>query len=254
MFELVQESGGLSEEGALAMLQTDWQTQGPKLFAKHCASCHPFAPLGDDKTTGPGIFRMEEPMAPNLYNYATPEWLAASCDKAGIRSKDFYGYKNSTLLKGDMVAYVVDTLPEFLEDEELGAKGLQKILAVLAEETKRDVPRQMAKNPDEESEKKELPEGLDEATMFTFDDFTCTGCHKFYGSDGGTNSGPDLILYGSKDWTKRMIADPTKFFSKNDRMLAYHPEADGSDKNLMTEAELDMLVTWLLSEKAHSQK
>ncbi|MDO5113643.1 MAG: hypothetical protein Q4E67_04645 [Planctomycetia bacterium] len=226
------------------MLLSDWKTQGPKLFAAHCATCHPYAPSTDAEATGPGIFRMEESMAPNLYSYPSREWIAGWFDKDTIRSPEYYGYKDSPLMKGGMVEYVRDTLPEFLADEDLGEAGLERIIDALYAESQLSAPRPLVPMPDGE-EDETIPAGMDEDTWFAFQDYGCTGCHPFYSLQDGTGSGPDLTLYGSLEWTKKVLADPAKEFSRNDRMLAYHAEAEGSDKNLMTAAELEMLATWL---------
>lgn len=244
LFELVSERGGLTPNGALAMLLSDWKTQGQKLFAAHCATCHPHAPAADAEATGVGIFRMEEAMAPNLYGYPSREWIAGWFDKDAIRSSEYYGYKDSPLMKGGMVEYVRDTLPEFLADEDLGEAALERIIDALYGESQLASPRPLVPLPDGE-EDETIPAGLDEDTWFAFQDLGCTGCHPFYSLQDGTGSGPDLTMYGSLEWTKKVLANPAKEFSRNDRMLAYHAESEGSDKNLMTAQELEMLATWL---------
>ncbi|MDO4576141.1 MAG: cytochrome b N-terminal domain-containing protein [Planctomycetia bacterium] len=234
LWELAHARGGLTEQGALAMLQSDWKTQGPKLFAQHCASCHPNA----------APETVKEPLAPNLFRYGTKDWIAGWLDKTAIRSAEFYGYKDSPLAEESMVEYVRDTLPEYLADEDLGPQGVQRIIDVLAEEAKLTAPRKMVGEEDEA-----IPEGLSEDDYYAFEDYGCVGCHPFYGFDGDTKTGPDLTMYASKEWTKKVIADPTKQYSVNDRMLSYHVAEEGSDKNLLTADQLEMLSRWLCEEK-----
>ncbi|MDO4550912.1 MAG: cytochrome b N-terminal domain-containing protein [Planctomycetia bacterium] len=256
LYQLTVRRGGLAPEGALNMLQSDWLTQGPKLFAKHCAACHPFSPSLDNSTVKAEekeihspiiigeahrkIIPVEEPLAPNLYHYPSRQWIAGFFDSKKITSAEYFG--NTALKDGSMVDYVKTSLRDHLEDEFLGEKGLNIIIDTLYSETQLSEPRPMVAAEDSEEFEK-LPQGIDEETMFMFIDFGCTECHSFYDQKGG--GAPDLTAYGSRNWTWRVIADPTKFYAQNDRMLAYHPESEGSDKNLMTQKEMDMLVKWL---------
>lgn len=257
VYELVMERGGLPPEGALNMLKSDWVTQGPKLYAKHCATCHPFSPDntevaleldGSQKVVKVGlttptrkIVPAEEALAPNLYHYPTRDWIAGFFSTKTITSDAYYG--KTTLKGGSMADYVAGNLRDFLEDESLGKDGLNTIIDALYAESQLAAPRPMIDAP-ESDEFEKLPQGINEETMFMILDFGClaAGCHTFYDQGSG---GVDLTAYGSQRWTWAVIANPEKFYPENDRMLAYHPEAEGSDKNLMTAAEMDMLVKWL---------
>ncbi len=256
VYQLTMERGGLSPGGALNMLKSDWVTQGPKLYAKHCVTCHPFTPgLMDIALESDGmqkglkvelsfptrkIIPAQSPLAPNLYEYPSREWIAGIFDAKSLTSDRYYG--KTALKNGSMATYVAGNLKDYLEDESLGTDGLNVIIDALHAESQLAEPRPLLDSP-ESDEFKKLPQGISEDTMFMLTDFGCTGCHVFY--DQGTGGAPNLTAYGSPWWTRRVIADPTKFYPKNDRMLAYHPETEGSDKNLMTAAELDMLVKWL---------
>ena len=97
--------------GALALLRSDPKTQGPRLFAKNCASCHDYVdPNGqdsirivqqrlqmpaieesDDPNAKPTIARDEngkvtfQPSgAPNLYNFASRKWIEGLLDPKQI--------------------------------------------------------------------------------------------------------------------------------------------------------------------------
>lgn len=268
LYQIVTERGGLAPEGALAMLKSDWVTQGPRLFEKHCVACHHFTPgkvdgmgkvgmpvLGvptrkilpepqeltpEELASGEKAPEAPKASAPNLYQFPSREWIAGFFKTKTITSSEYYG--NTTLKSGSMVGYVKSNLPEYLDDEYLGQDGLDMIIDTLYEESRLAGPRPMIDAP-EGSDSEKLPQGISEPTMFMFEDFGCTGCHPFYDRKGG--AAPDLTAYGSQGWTWRVIADPMKFYAKNDRMLSYHPEKEGSDKNLMTQKEMDMLVKWL---------
>ncbi|MEX2138752.1 MAG: cytochrome b N-terminal domain-containing protein [Pirellulales bacterium] len=97
--------------GALALLRDDPKTQGPRLFAKYCASCHDYSdPSGkdhlriaqrrlqtpmvvesDDPDAPPQLLRDDEQQvlwqpsgAPNLYNFASRAWIAGVLDPQRI--------------------------------------------------------------------------------------------------------------------------------------------------------------------------
>jgi len=108
----------IPKEGAISLVRNDPKVQGPVLFERHCASCHAYAPSpetlemqeGEEsaealgymlryvhpKTTGEGddakvvkqngkIVYEEMPMgAPNLYRYASREWLTGLLDPEKI--------------------------------------------------------------------------------------------------------------------------------------------------------------------------
>ena len=65
---------GVPVEGAVALLRNDPKTQGPQLFAQHCANCHSHA-----DAEGNGIVSAE-PSAPNLKGFASRRWIAGLLD------------------------------------------------------------------------------------------------------------------------------------------------------------------------------
>jgi len=72
--ELARAPEGIAPIGAAALLQDDPKTQGPRIFAAKCASCHTYD--GHDGMGRP----QEEPSAPDLHNWGSREWLAGILD------------------------------------------------------------------------------------------------------------------------------------------------------------------------------
>jgi ubiquinol-cytochrome c reductase cytochrome b subunit len=55
VFALAGGPGGIPPQGAVWLLRNDPMTQGPRLFARHCASCHRYD--GHDGLGGPSATR-----------------------------------------------------------------------------------------------------------------------------------------------------------------------------------------------------
>jgi len=82
------------------------------------------------------------------------------------------------------------------------------------------------------------------------DEAKCAGCHKF-GDVGDLGMAPDLTGYGSREWLRELIADPTheKFYSgQNDRMPSFAKDRSNPKNNQLSPQELELLVSWLRGE------
>lgn len=252
---------------------------GPEVFKKHCASCHPFAPA-DESVTGDEIFRMDSPCAPNLWGYGTRDWIAGWFDKDRIVSKDYYGYENSPFKDENMALFAASLANEIAafenpqadedsedsedsEDEDAAPQvnpreEIAKVIDLLTEEASLAAPRENGvvvkklRRPwkdDKGAPVKEITEyqidGLDPA-VFAIYSARCLKCHGFYAYPVGQkgHQSPDLTAYGSKEWTKRVIRDAGAFF-KGNTMTVFHAEPEGSENNVMTEAEIEAVSAWL---------
>src|SRR5262249_6628382 len=61
---------GIPREGALMLLKNDPITQGPRLFSRHCSSCHRY-----DGHDGLGVVPKDGPGASDLKGFGSREWL-----------------------------------------------------------------------------------------------------------------------------------------------------------------------------------
>ena len=76
---LAESPTGIPNEGAATLLRNDPFTQGPKLFAKNCASCHRY-----DGHDGTGGQPTDPQTASDLKGFASRPWLSGLLDPARI--------------------------------------------------------------------------------------------------------------------------------------------------------------------------
>lgn len=210
--------------------QGDRRAEARWLWQKElCALCHAHSGEGEDAMSA------ISPSAPDLGGFATSEWIAGLLDPKQIGTPKYFG--DSAFAKGDMVEFVKGNLRELTD--EIGKEELQKLIDALAAEALKDWPAGT-----------EPPEP-DEETVFLFEDFTCTDCHKFY-SSGRLGTAPDLTGYGSRRWLAEFIADPKspRFYPRsNDGMPSYHASPKEPEKNLLTPEEVQILADYLSPQK-----
>jgi ubiquinol-cytochrome c reductase cytochrome b subunit len=220
--ELAQRQG-IPPAGAVTLLRSDPRTQGPALFAQHCASCHNHAGgLADDLIA-------EEPSAPNLFGFGTQAWILGLLDPAKIDGPEYFG---GTLHKeGDMSTFVHGELAE------LGKQRTEAVGYALAVEAGHVAADRDGAKLDQAK--------LDEGRALLNDaDTGCAVCHKFHES-GELGSAPDLTGYGTQAWLEQFIANPEgeRFYpSTNDRMPAF-------GETRLTQTEINLLARWLRGEE-----
>ncbi len=223
--ELAASPNGIPIIGAVALLREDPLTQGPLLFAKHCASCHRFG--GTDAL---GAIPKDPPAASDLKNFASRQWLAGLLDPARIQTVHYFGA--TKFKEGKMARFVTKKVAAFgpAEKEKLG----KAIAAVSAQaQLKGQRAADAADAPTIEAGQKIIREELN-----------CTDCHSFLMPDENATA-PDLTGYGSEDWVVRFISNPAadEFYgSRNDRMPAF-----GKDK-ILDEKSIRLLSNWLRGE------
>ena len=228
--QLAKGKGGIPVGGALALLREDPKTQGPIIFKQHCASCHDCV-----NAQGEGI-KSEEVSAPNLYGYATRDWVAGWLDPKKIDSDDYLG---KTKFKGGQMSQSIEAAFEDLDDDEIEETRADMFTAAIALSAQAKLTSQ--KELDAKS-----AEQIEEGDQFIADDLGCVDCHK-YGEKGSLSGSPDLTGYGSREWTVAIIKNPAhkRFYGKdNDRMPAY-AESDDETGNLLSNREIELLADWL---------
>ena len=216
------EGMGIPYEGAIALLRNDPLTQGPKLFAAHCAGCHRY-----DGHNGLGIRLEEEPSAADLKNFASREWLGKLLSEEHVASDAFFG--KTAFKEGKMVKFVQNKVAKFNEEE---TEQLRKAIIALSAEAR--LPYQ---KEDDQKESQLIKEGK----VHLLDDLGCADCHEFHFEDEDATA-PDLTGYGSKEWLVEMIQNPEheKFYGeKNDRMPSFGAEGILSDR------QIHLLADWL---------
>lgn len=223
--ELARSPDGIPVTGAVTLLRNDPFTQGPKIFAKNCASCHRY-----DGHDGLGGQPKDKPSAADLKGFASREWLAGLLDPAKVDSVHYFGA--TKFKEGKMVTYVKEDVAGFSAEDK---QALQKAIAALSAEARLKSQRDLDKRD----------EGLiEEGTKALIGTrMGCMECHKFH--DDGEENAPDLTGYGSREWLVAFISNPAheRFYGdRNDRMPAYLEEKS------LTPQEISLVADWLRGE------
>jgi len=262
---------GIPLSGAASLLRQDPFTQGPRLFARNCASCHRYDGhdglgnvavetlvvkpgetlaqiaqgkgvdekdlialnhLHDGRVNAGQVLKIQpHPTASDLKGFASREWLSGLIDPAHIDGPNYFG--SSKLKEGKMVKFVKKDVANFSTEQK---EKLKKVIAALSGEAQLKSQR-----ANDEHTAPIITEGK---VLLTSDEMRCTECHSFYKKDEDTTA-PDLTGYGSREWLVGFITNPAheRFYGKrNDRMPKF-----GSDKILDAQA-IGLLADWLRSD------
>jgi quinol-cytochrome oxidoreductase complex cytochrome b subunit/mono/diheme cytochrome c family protein len=239
--ELANSPDGIPPTGALAMLQNDPKTQGPKLFRQHCAACHSHS-AENSSADASQMIAAAKPSASNLWGIGTRDWVRGILNPKQVGGPTYFG--NTAFKDGDMVGWVHDNIADKLKDlkgDEL-TKFRQKIDDVtLALATEAGQPVGMVGELD-----KHVAAGRAAITK----DFSCTDCHKFH-DQGELGDAPDLTGYASREWLTAFLSNPAdkRFYGdKNDRMPAFAAHPNDPAANRLSPQELSLIVSWLRGE------
>ena len=249
--ELARGESRIPASGAGALLANDAFTQGPRIFAKHCASCHRFdGHNGRGRLMTAAVSESDErqvtlPEAADLGKFASREWMRAvlldfQAHFAPIKlsgryqnqTGDYFDPDNSEMadwsgevdeLRSPEQADDVNAIVEFLASE--ANHGLEQFDAAL-------VARGRAL-------------AVDGSWNGALDGAACTNCHAAIGEtfveDATDDAGgyPDIRQYGSKAWLTAFLKDPgsVQFYGDKNQMPAF------ADK--LSATELEHLTTWL---------
>ncbi len=223
VIELAKAPSGIPIAGAAALLREDPYIQGPKLFAKHCASCHRHG--GHDGEGNP----VKDPQsAADLKGFASREWLAGLLDPAKVDSLHYFG--GTKFKDGKMVKWVKKNADEPKEQEQL-----KKIIAAVSAEA------QLKSQRDADARDIAI---IKQGVELARGDVACTDCHAF-GKPDPDAIAPDLTGYGSRAWLVRFIGNPAHadFYGKrNDRMPLF------AEKQILDAKTIGILADWLRGE------
>ena len=198
---------GIPTSGAVNLLREDPFVQGPKLFARNCASCHRY-----DGHNGLGLHSKDPQSASDLKGFASREWITGLLDPAHVASTNHFG--GTKFANGKMVRFVKKDIASYTPQQK---EQLHKVIVALSAEAKLKAQSvQDAKDGSEIAAGRELIKG----------DINCTECHAF-GKPDEDATGPDLTGYGSREWLISFVSNPAhaKFYGKrNDRMPRFAEE------------------------------
>lgn len=221
---LAESPAGIPQSGALNLLRADSFTQGPRLFAKHCASCHRY-----DGHDGRGKSPTDTQSASDLKDFGTRRWVGGMLDPEKIASTNYFGA--TAHAAGKMVKFVQRDVPKYGEAEKANLKKV--ILALSAEAQLRSQIEADQRDAASIRQGRKL-----------VSEMGCTDCHQYRAKDPDATA-PDLTGYASRDWLMGVIrnaAHPRYYGKKNDRMPKFGPDG------IMTEREIGLLAAWLRGE------
>ena len=216
--------------GAITLLRNDPKTQGPKLFAKHCAGCHTHTAPGDD---GGESRRDKKSSAPNLIGFASRDWMKSLLDPKQIAGANYFG--NTSHREGDMVGFVKETLKDWPAEE------VQNVVIALSAEA--GLKCQTTEDSKDAARIEAGRKLISQAER-------CVQCHKFH-DVGQLGLAPDLTGYGSREWLVGMISNPKheRFYGdNNDRMPSFAQQPGDSPANMLPAHSIGLLVDWLRGE------
>lgn len=213
---------GIPTSGAVTLLRQDPLTQGPRLFAQNCASCHRFG--GHD---GLGSPVAEAPSAPDLKGFGSREWLAGMLDPARVDGPEYYG--GTRFQEGKMVRFVKQKVARYTTEQR---EALDKVIAAVSAEAA--LPAQAER---EAQEAALIAQGRELAR----EELSCTDCHQF-GKPDEDATAPDLTGWASREWLIGIISNPahTRFYgSRNDRMPAF------AETGQLDPTSIALIADWL---------
>ena len=214
--------------GALELVRRDPASQGPRLFAQHCGSCHAHVAPSDPRAAE----LLAKASAPNLHGFGTAAWMRGLLDPHQVAGPAYFG--NTAHEDGDMVGFVQGDL----QDRDAWTPAdVAAVVAAMAAEAALDEPPPA----------REL---LDRGRELVASDERCGACHQF--GDNGTELGTacDLTGWGSRAWLVGIITDPEheRFYGdSNDRMPSFGMAVEGG-MPLLTQEQIGLLADWLRGE------
>jgi len=233
--ELARSPSGIPSSGAVTLLRNDAYTQGPKLFARHCAGCHRYD--GHDglggrvAVTSASATNDSRKGASDLEGFASRAWLAGLLDPARVSSSRYFGA--TKFADGKMAKFVKKDVAAFGPEQK---QQLEKVLAAVSAEA------QLRSQRAADSRDVALIE--EGRKLFGTEAMRCSECHSFHKKDEDA-TGPELTGYGSREWLTGILTNPKheRYYGKrNDRMPAF-----GADGILDAQA-VRLLVDWLRGE------
>ncbi|MDB6018535.1 MAG: putative menaquinol-cytochrome c reductase cytochrome b/c subunit [Pedosphaera sp.] len=216
---------GIPSSGAVTLLRNDALTQGPKLFAKNCASCHRF-----DGSDGTGQPVKDPQLASDLKGFGSRAWLTGLLDPERISTTNYFG--GTKFKDGKMSKFVKKEVAHYTPEQK---EQLQKVIAAVSAEAQ--LKSQLGVDQQEAAM-------IGEGRTLLRETMKCTDCHQFQVKDQDAFA-PDLTGYGSKAWLTRFLTNPghADFYGdRNDRMPAF------GEKQILSSAEIGLLADWLRGE------
>jgi ubiquinol-cytochrome c reductase cytochrome b subunit len=211
--------------GMLDLIRNDALSQGPKLFAQHCASCHAHV----DPAAPEAQAVLAKASAANLHGFGTAAWMRGLLDPKQVAGPGYFG--NTAHKDGDMVNFVQNDLADAATWK---PDQIEAVIAAMAAEA----GLAAAGTPAAVVEK---------GRTLVADGERCGSCHTFRDNGVAAGSAPDITGWGTREWLVGIIADPTheRFYGdSNDRMPSFGKAEEGSAP-MLTRLQIELIADWL---------
>jgi ubiquinol-cytochrome c reductase cytochrome b subunit len=246
---------GIPAQGALALLNQDPFTQGPRLFARACSSCHRY-----DGHDGTGrlvvitemvdhqkIVKDSPPTAADLGHFGSREWtreVLVNYHELFAPLKNAPEGAGNRFLEGDMASWSTDSREALLDKK--NEEGLKALVEFLYQQSGREdtgmVENPLVKTGQEIFTSGKLPSG-DMLSM------ACTDCHGMklayqeepLSEEQGAGA-PTLTGYAGYNWLKGFINNPghASYYGENNQMPAFETR--------LTAEQIDLLARWMVGD------
>jgi len=216
--------------GMLELVRSDSLSQGPKLFAQHCASCHAHV----DPAGAGAAAVLAKASAANLHGFGTAVWIRGLLDPKQVAGPAYFG--NTAHKDGEMVNFVQNDLADAAA---WTPADVEAVVAALQAEARIEGAGAPAA-ADAIARGRELVAAGDR----------CGSCHTFHDNGVAAGSAPDLTGWASREWLVGIIADPTheRFYgADNDRMPSFGNAEEGAAP-LLSRLQIGLIADWLRGE------
>lgn len=237
---------GIPPGGAAALLQADPLTQGSRLFAQFCSSCHAY-----DGHDGRGRDLTQPASAPDLGAFGTREWTTASLVRFGeqfaplenVAGDSPYREAAEEILSGDE-GYMLHWSREYGPALERSPDDLAAIVEYIAYQSGRE-----DLSPYDATQFERGQTIYDEGTLANGTEIeACSGCHALTAREDDLPLGevpelesdegyPTMTGYGGTEWVRAMLRDPETHYGDPNAMPPFQTQ--------LTETQIDMIARWL---------
>ncbi len=265
--ELASGPDKIPVEGAASLLRQDPFTQGPRLFARHCSSCHRYQ--GHDgrgslvtefsDAAGKQTSAIVAPTAVDLSGFGSREWMrSVVVDYRGhfawLKNAGWYQQAREKQAAGEAVSLIDPDNSEMADwsgdaaavSSPENAENLTALVEFLAAEAGHG-----GIGIDQALAEKGRSVALNGTWAGGAAGTSCASCHSTLGnaftpvSDDAADGYPTLAGYASAAWLRDFIRHPNakRHYGSKNQMPEYSPQQ-------LSDPELDLLVRWMTHDYA----
>jgi ubiquinol-cytochrome c reductase cytochrome b subunit len=262
--ELAKGPSKIPVEGAVSLLKKDPFSQGPRLFAKHCASCHrhdghdgtgrlviDLVP-GEDGEEGTTVTAL--PTAPDLHGFGTKKWVRGIVTDYRnhvryIRQGADKKFVESILKEGTMYQWAAENEKVFADPK--NKESIDALVEFLAAQSGRE------KLEDLDADLMKKGRTIFTTGTLAAGEFSssCADCHQLIPrgetkalEETDLESAPILTGYGGPKWLRGMIesSNAIEYYGYGNTEEAPSGSGMPDFKGRLNKDELKLLINWMM--------